>query len=29
VIFKVFQKKVRQRIHYIFDNEAEIFLSKM
>jgi len=24
MIFQVFQKKVRHRIHYIFDNEAEI-----
>jgi len=24
MIFKVFEKKVRHRIHYIFDDEAEI-----
>jgi len=24
MIFEVFEKKVRHRIHYIFDNEAEI-----
>jgi len=23
MIFEVFEKKVRHRIHYIFDNEAE------
>jgi len=28
MIFEVFEKKVRHRIHYSFDNEADIKIEK-